>query len=176
MQARQRGFTLLELLITVALVAIVLAIGIPSFRDMMRENRLTAYANEFLGALAFTRSEAIKRGQRVVLCKSSNGSQCTADSGYAQGWIVFVAQPNATKAEINSNADILRVYGALPVGMTFVGNNPVKSYVSYNSDGLSRSFGGGFQAGTLTLCHENKGREVIINSTGRARIAKKNPC
>lgn len=166
---RRGGFTLIELIVTLAIAAIVLTVGIPSFRELLRENRLATQANEFLAALALTRSEALKRGVRVTLCKSADGASCTADGGYEQGWVVFV-DPN-NNATVDTGEVILRVYEALPGGLTLTGNTNVRSYVSYTPSGMSQLLGGGFQAGTLTLCAAPKARSITINSTGRARIA-----
>ena len=167
---RRSGFTLLELMVTLAIVAIVLTVGIPSFREMMRENRLATQTNEFLAALALARSEALKRGVRVTLCKSADGASCTTDDGYEQGWIVFV-DPN-NNATVDLGEEILRVYGAMPGGLTLTGNTPVRSYVSYVASGMTRLIGGGFQAGTLTLCATPKARSIVINSVGRTRVAQ----
>jgi type IV fimbrial biogenesis protein FimT len=166
---RRGGFTLIELIVTLAIAAIVLTVGIPSFRELLRENRLATQANEFLAALALTRSEALKRGVRVTLCKSADGASCTANGGYEQGWVVFV-DPN-NNATVDTGEVILRVYGALPGGFTLTGNTNVRSYVSYAAGGMSQLISGAFQAGTLTLCAAPKARSIAINSTGRARIA-----
>lgn len=166
---RRGGFTLIELIVTLAIAAIVLTVGIPSFRELLRENRLATQANEFLAALALTRSEALKRGVRVTLCKSADGASCTVNGGYEQGWVVFV-DPN-NNATVDTGEVILRVYGALPGGLTLTGNSTVQSFVSYTASGMSQLLGGGFQAGTLTLCAAPKARSITINSTGRARIA-----
>lgn len=162
------GFTLIELMITLAIVAIVLAIGVPSFQGMMRDNRLATQTNTFLAALNLARSEAIKRGRRVTLCKSASGATCEGGGGYQQGWIVFV-DPN-DNAVVDAGEMILRVEGAMPGNLSLTGNSTVQSYVSYVGDGTSRLVGGGFQAGTLTLCAAPKARSIIINSVGRVRV------
>ena len=168
----KRGFTLMELMITVAIMAIVLAVGIPGFQALLRENRLAAQTNAFLTALNLARSEAIKRGRRVTLCKSADGATCATDGGYQQGWIVFV-DPN-DNAVVDGGEAILRVEAALVGNPTLTGNSTVQSYVSYVGDGMSRLVGGGFQAGTLTLCAAPKARLIIINSVGRARVVATN--
>ncbi|MGB5065269.1 MAG: GspH/FimT family pseudopilin, partial [Candidatus Competibacter sp.] len=71
---RKSGFTLIELMITVALAAIVLTLGVPAFQETIRNNRLATTVNDFISSLNLTRSEAIKRGTRVTLCKSANGT------------------------------------------------------------------------------------------------------
>lgn len=170
------GFTLVELMITMAVVAIVLTVGVPGFQDMIRENRLRTQAHTFLTALSLTRSEAIKRGVRVTLCKSSDGQNCIDnDKGYEQGWIVFADPsnpPGATVPTVDPGDIVIRVYGTLSGGLVLTGNSTVKSYVSYAANGRSQLLSGGFQAGTLTLCAPPKARLIVINSIGRARVAE----
>lgn len=85
------GFTILELLIAIAVLAIVVGIGVPSFTDAIRRNRLTSQTNSLLGGLAIARSEAVKRGTPVTICPA-NATQdgCAGDVQWAAtGWIVF---------------------------------------------------------------------------------------
>lgn len=82
-----RGFTLLELLTTLTVVAVLLTVGVPGFFDIVRNNRAAANANEMVSALSIARSEAIRRGARVAVCPSSNGTSCTGT--WSDGWIVF---------------------------------------------------------------------------------------
>lgn len=83
---RHRGFTLLELIVVVAITAIMVTIGIPSFLDNIRNNRLTTQANTFVGVLNLARSEAIKHGVRVTLRRSTNGSSCNTESAKDSQW------------------------------------------------------------------------------------------
>jgi len=114
----KRGFTLIELMITVAVVAIVLAIGVPSFQEMMRNNRAATHMNGIIGALNLARSEAIKRGRRVSLCPSSDQAGCSG-SDWAKGWIVFV--DTATADGSVAVGQVLRVNEALVGDPTFTG-------------------------------------------------------
>jgi type IV fimbrial biogenesis protein FimT len=84
-----RGFTLIELLITIAVAGVLLAIAVPNFADLMRNNRSEASANELVAALNLARIEAVKRGKRVSLCPSANGTSCSG-TAWQSGWIVFV--------------------------------------------------------------------------------------
>lgn len=81
----QFGFTLIELVITVSIAAIVLAAAIPSFREIIQNNRITAQANELVTAFNLARSEAIKRGVRARACASTNGTGCAMGGGWQQG-------------------------------------------------------------------------------------------
>lgn len=172
---RNQGFSLLEFIVTLAIATIVVTLGVPGFQQMLRDNRLATQTNEFLAALGLARSEAIKRGTRVSLCKSADGATCTTNGGYQQGWIVFTDPnnpPGAATPTVDPGEQVLRVYAALPGNLVLTGNRRVRSYVSFASDGLSRLISGGFQAGTLTLCAKPEARKIIINSVGRARVEK----
>ena len=162
---RYAGFTLIELMITVAIAAIVMAIGIPSFRETINQNRLTTATNELVGALNLARSEAIKRGVRVTLCPSS-GADCEA-VGYEKGWIVFTDLNN--NAKVNDAETVIRIFEKLPEGMSLTGNENVDTYISYTGDGVSRLNGGAFQTGTLTVCKNGKARKIVLSSPGRLR-------
>ncbi len=84
------GYTLVELLVTIALASVLLSVAVPSFRNLTVSNRLTTQANEFVAAIALARSEAIKRNASVTLCRASNATAtaCAAASGDWTDWIV----------------------------------------------------------------------------------------
>jgi type IV fimbrial biogenesis protein FimT len=83
-----RGLTLIELMITIALLVIVIAIGVPSFQSVIASTRLSSAANEVTGAVHLARSEAIRRNRSVVLCRSVTLAAC-ASADVWDGWIVF---------------------------------------------------------------------------------------
>ena len=182
---RESGFTLIELMFTIALAAIILAIGIPSFQNIMRSNRITKDTNDFISSLNLARSEANKRGRRVVLCKSdqidnlascatSSSNCCTTGSGdWENGWIVFVDLDN--DAKVDTDDTVLRVHGPLDGGDTLQGNGAMATYISYAPDGSTRLAGSAaFEAGTMTfgLCNSAKKNTIVISSTGRAHMEK----
>ncbi len=166
---RDLGFTLGELMVTLALAAIVAVLAVPAFVDVIRSTRIAVQANDILGALAYARSEAVTHGVRVTLCKSADGRQCAAGGGYEQGWVIFVDEDD--NARIGENETRLRVRDGLGGGrLTLEGNRPVADYVSYLPNGATGLRGGGFQAGTLTLCDPPLARRIVINRMGRARV------
>lgn len=114
----KRGFTLIELMITVVIVAIVLSIGVPSFQNVMRNNRAATHMNEIIGSLNLARNETIKRGRRVSLCPSTNQTGCSG-TDWAKGWIVFV--DTATADGSVTVGQVLRVNEALAGNPTFTG-------------------------------------------------------
>jgi len=169
-----RGFTLIEMLIVVAVTAVLMSIAVPSMDATIRSIRLTSASNVFVSGLHLARSEAIKRNGRVVLCKSADGAVCSASGGWEQGWIIFHDANN--NGVHDSTETIIQREAALAANLRFVGNLSVARYVSFAASGATRLVGGGFQAGTLTVCNHSadpgEGRQIILNAVGRPRVQK----
>jgi type IV fimbrial biogenesis protein FimT len=96
MRRLTRGFTLIELMITVAIAAIVIAIGIPSFKEFIDNTRSNTLSEEFSTAMNYARTEAIKRARRVSICASTDSNSCGSD--WTKGFIVFVDYATADNA------------------------------------------------------------------------------
>jgi type IV fimbrial biogenesis protein FimT len=115
--AGARGFTLIEMMITLTIAAILLVIGIPSFRDASVGSRLRDIASDLNASVQVARGEAIKRNVPVTLCRSADGAACADDDDWGQGWIILVGaevlqhhQPVATGYKVErtgGSGDIL---------------------------------------------------------------------
>jgi type IV fimbrial biogenesis protein FimT len=166
-----RGVTLIELMTVMAVLAILLGLGSASFSRMMEATRLRTLSNDLVNDLRLTRSEAILRGERVVMCTASHAEACSSVAGWHQGWLLFLDANN--NGQRDAGEPVLRFRPAAPTGWTVSGNTPVARYVSYDGLGSTRLTGGGFQAGTVTICRSGTSntpaRRVIINSMGRPR-------
>jgi type IV fimbrial biogenesis protein FimT len=165
----QQGLSLIELLITMTIAVILLAVGVPSFIEFTTSNTASSYANDLLGDLNYARSEAITRGCRVVVCKGTSttvGSICPVDEFWSDGWKVFEDCDN--DRIVDATSEILRVHGALSFGWTLTGNGGVTHFVSYRPVGLPSGIG------TLSICkgiQVTSRNAVTLSKTGRARIS-----
>ncbi len=113
MKVNNRGFTLIELMVTLVVAAIALGLAIPSFKSQMLNNKSIALGEDFVGALNFVRSEAVKRSTRVSLCASKDGATCAGN--WTEGFIAFVDTAGTDKAKPPVIADenaILQIWPA----------------------------------------------------------------
>ncbi len=172
----KQGFTLLELMVTLAIAAILMTVAVPSFTESIRSNRLTTTNNEFLASLNLARSEAIKRGASVTVRKVDNNSFSNLGAGanWENGWDVFTDVDNDGNFDAGTDVPI-RTYQSVPVNFTLRGNNIFPSFISFTSTGLSNNAA----TGSFTLCDNTDGdnlpqantaRFILVNSVGRPRM------
>jgi type IV fimbrial biogenesis protein FimT len=135
-----RGFSLVEVLTVVALIAVCLALAAPPLRDMIQRNRVASQISTFRMDLKFARSEAMKRGQPVSICPSTDGTTCLSDNSWQNGWIVFYDQ-NAS-ATIDGADVILRRRQGWSGGDTFAAA-PTLTAVTFGRMGLASNLGAG---------------------------------
>jgi type IV fimbrial biogenesis protein FimT len=144
----QAGYTLTELMTVMAIVAILLAIGVPSYKYITTSYRMSSEVNNLLGDLMLARGEAIKEGQGVTVCVSSNGTSCTGGSSWQNGWIVF---SNGGGAADPAAGTILRVQPPFTGNPsdTFVAGSGISS-ITYNREGFATT-AAGFPNTVITL-------------------------
>lgn len=170
------GFTLVELMVTLVVAAILLTVAAPSFIDMIRANRLATQTNLFTTALNLARSEAIKRNKRVVVCKAS-GSACDTSVNWENGFVVF--EDLNSDGDIDAGEETIRVFEGLANGFTLrVGGN-LTNWVGYIPSGRSVA-SGGLANDTFRLCASdaattadtNRSRSIALNATGRILLSE----
>ena len=174
-----RGFGLIELVTTIALVAILAAIALPSFASLIRDKRVSTETNDFLTAFNLARNESISRSRGVSICAADTRSgvpaACATSADWDLGWMVFVddtATPADAPPTTILEADIIR---------TWVGNehneltpgDDTKFFVRFNPRGLSNL------ASDLTFtlapednCSNQQQREIVVNALGRSKSTK----
>lgn len=161
---------MIELIVTMAIAAIVLSIAIPSYQTYVQNNRKTTSINALATALQLARSTAISRRVPVTVCRSSDGANCLSGAGsgdWTQGWMVFT-DPNNNNT-LDGGETVLRVHGALPGGATLIGNNNVVNQISFSSQGLARG-----SNGTITHCDARgagNASALVISVGGQVRQA-----
>jgi type IV fimbrial biogenesis protein FimT len=148
--AKSSGFTMVELMMTIAIGSIVLMLAVPSFRYVTNSNRIAAEINGLLGDLQFARAEAIKEGRTVTVCVSSNGSNCLNPNpaAWQNGWIVF-SDPAATG--VPAVGSVLRVQKPFSGTDTFTASPNTLTSVTFNREG----YAAGTANGTLITLQDS---------------------
>lgn len=183
---KHSGFTLVELMITMAIVGILLVVGVPSLKTFMQGNQLIAASNELVSALHVARSEAIKLNSRVSICESSDGTSCTTTGDWSNGWIVFVdangdlVNIGAPCAALNNDC-LLRIHGAfadsqLSVSGIDANKNAITSF-TFTARGMPKDTVGISQSGAFSVCSFDSSntvigsRAVVLSLSGRVRVS-----
>jgi type IV fimbrial biogenesis protein FimT len=171
---RQRGFTLLELAITLAVLGIVLAAAIPSMTALINSGRLTANANDILTALHSARVESIRRGQRVVMCPSGDGTTCS--NNWNDGWMVF---EDRNRDGAPAGESVLYTGNLTPTLTILASSNiTTTNRVVFNPDGFART-AGTLLAARFAVCRatarppENI-RDIRITAGSRFTVVRRN--
>lgn len=162
--SRLQAFSLLELLVTLAVAGTLLSIAVPSFSAYLEQNRQTAHVNQMLGAINYARATAITAGTTVSLCA---GDGACDNSRRWQDQILIFTDANRN-GQLDGSDTLLRI-NALASDYSWDWSNfRRQKHMSFKSDGTTLSLNG-----TFTLCqHAQDARRVVINLSGRARSDK----
>lgn len=130
---------LVELLVVITIAGILTGIGVSSYRYVTNSSRVSGEINSILGDMQYARSEAIKRGQNVTVCPSTDGATCAASSSWANGWIVFTDWGGTGTVNTSTpyNDIILRIQAQWTSGDTLTANSASIKFVSFNRNGLA---------------------------------------
>lgn len=169
------GFTLIELMITLAVVAIVVSIAAPSMGQFIRENRAAAQANNVLASIQLARSEAINRNMQVTMRRTSG-----TNSVWEDGWTIFSdwdgdgvfdGDPDNKDCSVENQECLLMVQETLPNGMTLRTGANYAVGLSFLPSGEIRQAGGGIGNDTFILCAPlTNQRNIIVSPGGRPRV------
>ena len=166
------GFTLIEVMIVIVITGILLSVGVPALTDLVRNYRIVGQANDLTLAFALARTESVKRGGQITVCRSLNADSgsyvCGSGDGWEAGWLVFV-DTNANAA-VDVGEQVLLVHSALSGGNTLRGSTNVVSSVAFTSQGIVGAEG----VGSFTLLDGRGGVEgsrlICMAVTGRTRV------
>jgi type IV fimbrial biogenesis protein FimT len=166
-----RGFTLIELIVTIAILAIVMALAVPDFTSTIQNNTIASVNNNLVNSLNYARSEAMKRGVPVSVCATSDNSYSACGSQWQLGWMVFVNPTGGSSLSNTSAAPTLRVEKITDQNVT-ISVSPSINIATYNSTGFPNASTGNV-AFTIkaTGCTTDAGRRLTISLTGRPVIA-----
>jgi type IV fimbrial biogenesis protein FimT len=167
-QGGSRGFTLIELMITILVAAILLGVALPEFRTTINNNRMANTSNDLVNAMNIARAEAISRGSAVSVCASADGAACSASTAWNAGWIVFT--DTGVAGTVDGTDAVLRVWPGLQSADSLV--TAVK-FVSFSAQGAAST-----QA-LFTLkpnvCVGTQHRDIDLQLSGRISL-RRLPC
>lgn len=169
-QQTQHGFTLYELLITVLIIGIILAFGVPNMSAFTQNSRMTSTANDLHAAFHLARSESSRAKTNITICASANSMDAAANCGgtWDQGFIVFV-DTNGDLARNGGDETVLRAHPAIAEGVTLRVANDAR-YFSYASTGLGRTNVNGAPALSQVVMCDERGNVTAAGGNSAARL------
>lgn len=163
---KSTGFTLVELMITLAILAVGTSLAVPSMRYIITNNRLASQTNDLITALNVARSEAVHQGISSGLCPTSDQASCGTQ--WNDGWLVWIdANGNST---LDGGETISRVWDGPESGMSFAG---LPNVFTFDAQGFLNT-----PAVAATLCQtgHDQGRDIAVSVTGNAQVTVKTDC
>lgn len=163
---RPRGFSLVELMITILVVAVLTAIAWPNFRNFMHRNTVTSQANQVLAALQYARNEAVSRRYPTALCGSTDQLKCTAaDTSFENGWLIWRDSNLSGTPDYTAGTDeLLRVtQPQTGVSIRSFGGSGAPNLIAFDQRGAVIAAGG--NASTIVVCAKDKADDLLGVST-----------
>jgi len=176
-RASVSGVSLLELLIALAIGAILLGVAVPSFQSLMTKNQLTATTNTLVYSLQTTRSEAVKRAVAAGVCTSKNSldadATCTPGSGYATGWIAYI--DNDGNGQRNDEEEIIMAVEDRGPAFTITADQQFRDQIYFDDAGGSSNNAGVPLAGNINISYGDGSSKRIVQVSANGRISTTDP-
>jgi len=160
-----QGFTIIEMMIGIAVLAVILTTAVPALGSFFEQQRLTAEANHLVAHLQFARGQAISRNTRVAACPSTDGATCTGGNRWGDGWIVYL-DPEKT-GQPGDTDDVLRVVQGVE-GLTAASGGRYR--VRFKPSGMA--YGTNLTINLCTPGDPDAARAVIVSNPGRVRATR----
>jgi type IV fimbrial biogenesis protein FimT len=167
MKNRAQGMTLIELMIAILIVAILMSMAVPSFRQFAADSRTTAATSDLVTALNVARSEALRRGTQVVACASANLAQCSDSTTWSTGWIVFADEDGDGAVDADELVQTWTSPGG-SIAVTSTANRAV-----YNSMGMATPAQEATFTIKLTGCTGEHAKQTVMSASGSLQTKKK---
>lgn len=171
MRTTQHGFTLSELLVALAIIAILVGLATPSYRQFSANSRTVATTNSLVGALAVARSEALRRATAVSICASSDLQSCNT-SDWTTGWIVFTDASVA--GTVDGSDKIIQAWpapgGNSKVGLTYAPSGG--QWLQYTARGMTSLTGQATFTAYVVGCKGNNQSQVVVTIAGSPQTTK----
>lgn len=172
-----QGFTLVELMITLAVAGILIAAAAPSFTAVINSNRLATLSNDMIASLQTARMESLRRGVPVIVCRSENGSSCSTGAQWG-GWIVFA---DANRDNAPATAEILR-YEKVREPLQLWSSPAVSgnsSRIKFRPDGFAYDNANALLAANMAACipqrqSDGNARDIGVTAGSRFEVDKRN--
>lgn len=175
MKKRALGFTIVELMVAVAVMAILVAIAAPNFSDMLKANRVQSISRDLYSQLNYARSEAVSRRKTIMFCHSSNGTSCGGT--WSNGWVICLANSTTAPTDCGTSLTkyLLRVYKDVGNNTLSVVDNagtPVaQDYFYFSSSGVVTGSASSGMSFTAKICESTNtakyARAILITPAGQ---------
>lgn len=180
-----KGFTLIEMMMTLSIAAILITVALPSYNTFTQNSRITTQTNKIVAAIALARGEAAKRGTRVVLCRTNDygdaDPDCSGSGGTAKdwsnGWLVFaVGTSRTTPLYDPSQDDVLLAQFSPESGVDIMTSSANDKNLEFNPDGTTNESGSTANFAVCDARGVSHGNRISIAPTGRASTGDATTC